>query len=69
MARTIADLMAETLRAAGVMRIYGVAGDSLNGFTDSLRRMKEIDWVHMRHEEAGASTLEAALGYALRRLG
>ena len=54
MARTIADLMAETLRAAGVKRIYGVAGDSLNGFTDSLRRMKEIDWVHMRHEEAGA---------------
>jgi len=37
-----------------VKRIYGVAGDSLNGFTDSLRRMKEIDWVHMRHEEAGA---------------
>mgnify|MGYP006195018623 CR=1 FL=1 len=54
MAQTIADLMAETLRAAGVKRIYGVAGDSLNGFTDSLRRMKEIDWVHMRHEEAGA---------------
>ncbi|MBI3197149.1 MAG: ubiquinone-dependent pyruvate dehydrogenase [Rhodospirillales bacterium] len=54
MARTIADLMAETLRAAGVKRIYGVAGDSLNGFTDSLRRMKEIDWIHMRHEEAGA---------------
>lgn len=54
MARTIADLMAETLRAVGVKRIYGVAGDSLNGFTDSLRRMKEIDWVHMRHEEAGA---------------
>ena len=54
MSRTIADLMAETLRAAGVQRIYGVAGDSLNGFTDSLRRMKEIDWIHMRHEEAGA---------------
>jgi pyruvate dehydrogenase (quinone) len=54
MARTIADLMAETLRAAGVQRIYGVAGDSLNGFTDSLRRMKEIEWVHVRHEEAGA---------------
>ena len=54
MPKTIADLMAETLRAAGVQRIYGVAGDSLNGFTDSLRRMKEIDWVHMRHEEAGA---------------
>ncbi|MDP3240444.1 MAG: ubiquinone-dependent pyruvate dehydrogenase [Reyranella sp.] len=54
MAQTIADLMAETLRAAGVERIYGVAGDSLNGFTDSLRRMKGIEWIHMRHEEAGA---------------
>ena len=54
MAQTIADLMAETLRVAGVQRIYGIAGDSLNGFTDSLRRMKEIDWVHVRHEEAAA---------------
>jgi pyruvate dehydrogenase (quinone) len=54
MSGTIADLMAETLRLAGVRRIYGVAGDSLNGFTDSLRRQKTIDWVHMRHEEAAA---------------
>ena len=54
MAHTIADLIAKTLHAAGVERIYGVAGDSLNGFTDSLRRLKEIDWIHMRHEEAGA---------------
>ena len=54
MARTGADLIVETLQTAGVKRIYGVAGDSLNGFTDSLRRAKTIDWVHMRHEEAGA---------------
>jgi pyruvate dehydrogenase (quinone) len=54
MARTGADLIIDTLRAAGVKRIYGVAGDSLNGLTDSLRRSKEIDWIHMRHEEAGA---------------
>jgi pyruvate dehydrogenase (quinone) len=54
MPRTIADLMAETLSVAGVRRIYGVVGDSLNGFTDSLRRQKKIDWVHMRHEEAAA---------------
>jgi len=51
---TVADLMAETLSVAGVRRIYGVVGDSLNGFTDSLRREKKIDWVHMRHEEAAA---------------
>jgi pyruvate dehydrogenase (quinone) len=54
MPRTIADLMAETLSASGVKRIYGVVGDSLNGFTDSLRRQKAIEWVHMRHEEAAA---------------
>ena len=54
MARTGADLIVETLHAAGVKRIYGVAGDSLNGITDSLRRDKSIEWVHMRHEEAGA---------------
>jgi pyruvate dehydrogenase (quinone) len=46
--------MAEALAAAGVKRIYGVVGDSLNGFTDSLRRLKSIDWVHMRHEEGAA---------------
>ncbi|HSH99078.1 MAG TPA: ubiquinone-dependent pyruvate dehydrogenase [Reyranella sp.] len=54
MARTGADLIIETLHVAGVKRIYGVAGDSLNGLTDSLRRAKTIEWVHMRHEEAGA---------------
>jgi pyruvate dehydrogenase (quinone) len=46
--------MAQTLAQAGVKRIYGVVGDSLNGFTDSLRRQKEIEWVHMRHEEGAA---------------
>jgi pyruvate dehydrogenase (quinone) len=54
MARTGADLITETLEVAGVRRVYGVAGDSLNGFTDSLRRTPEIEWVHMRHEEAAA---------------
>jgi pyruvate dehydrogenase (quinone) len=51
---TVADLMAQTLTIAGVKRVYGVVGDSLNGFTDSLRKQKKIDWVHMRHEEAAA---------------
>ncbi len=54
MARTAADYMAEALSKAGVERIYGVVGDSLNGFTDALRRRKSIDWVHMRHEESAA---------------
>jgi pyruvate dehydrogenase (quinone) len=55
MATTAADYLAETLRRAGVERVYGVVGDSLNGLTDALRRMHgEIEWVHVRHEESAA---------------
>jgi pyruvate dehydrogenase (quinone) len=54
LSKTVADFMAEALKQAGIERIYGVVGDSLNGFTDSLRRMGGIEWIHMRHEEAGA---------------
>jgi pyruvate dehydrogenase (quinone) len=54
MTRTTADLLAETLIHAGVERIYGVVGDSLNGFSDSLRRHRVIQWIHMRHEEGAA---------------
>jgi pyruvate dehydrogenase (quinone) len=54
MAKTVADQFAEILAAAGVKRIYGIVGDSLNGLTDSLRRQGKIDWVHVRHEEVAA---------------
>jgi pyruvate dehydrogenase (quinone) len=54
MSKTVADLFAETLHLAGVERIYGVVGDSLNGLTDSLRRQGKIEWVHVRNEEAAA---------------
>ena len=54
MSRTAAQYMAEALAQAGVKRIYGVVGDSLNGFTDALQRLKSIDWVHVRHEEGAA---------------
>jgi pyruvate dehydrogenase (quinone) len=52
--RNVADLLVDTLVAAGVERIYGVAGDSLNGITDAVRRRREIRWVHVRHEETAA---------------
>jgi pyruvate dehydrogenase (quinone) len=52
--RTVADQFAETLAVAGVRRIYGIVGDSLNGFTDSIRRQGKIEWVHLRHEEVAA---------------
>ncbi|MDY0967152.1 ubiquinone-dependent pyruvate dehydrogenase [Sphingomonas sp. CFBP9021] len=50
----IADLFVETLELAGVERIYGVVGDSLNGLTEALRRRGTIEWVHVRNEEAAA---------------
>jgi pyruvate dehydrogenase (quinone) len=54
MARTVADQFVDVLSAAGVKRIYGIVGDSLNGLTDSLRRQGKIEWVHVRHEEVAA---------------
>lgn len=54
MTKTVADQMVETFAAAGVKRIYGIVGDSLNGFTDSLRKHGGIEWLHLRHEEVAA---------------
>src|SRR5229473_910384 len=54
MAKTVADQFADTLAAAGVNRIYGIVGDSLNGLTDAIRRQGKIEWVHVRNEEVAA---------------
>jgi pyruvate dehydrogenase (quinone) len=54
MSRTVANYITEALKAAGVKRIFGVVGDSLNGLTDSIQRTSGLDWIHMRHEEAAA---------------
>jgi Thiamine pyrophosphate-requiring enzymes [acetolactate synthase, pyruvate dehydrogenase (cytochrome), glyoxylate carboligase, phosphonopyruvate decarboxylase] len=61
--RTIADTIIETIKDAGVKRVYGLPGDSLNGFTDALRRDGTIAWQHVRHEEAAAfaAAADAAL--------
>jgi pyruvate dehydrogenase (quinone) len=63
MASTVAEMTVATLKASGVRRVYGLPGDSLNGFTDALRRDGTISWVHTRHEEgaAFAAAGEAAL--------
>jgi pyruvate dehydrogenase (quinone) len=52
--KTIAALLVDTLVLAGVKRVYGVAGDSLNGITDSIRQRADIGWVSVRHEETAA---------------
>src|SRR3977135_2414208 len=49
----VADQLAQTLVAAGVERIWGIVGDSLNGFTEALRST-DIRWMHVRHEEVAA---------------
>ena len=63
MAASVADVMVATLKASGVQRVYGIPGDSVNGFTDALRRDGRITWEHVRHEEAAAfaAAAEAAL--------
>src|SRR5271170_7362192 len=53
MSKRVADLLVETLQAAGVKRCYGIVGDTLNRIASAIHR-SEIEWVHMRHEEAGA---------------
>jgi pyruvate dehydrogenase (quinone) len=52
--KKVADLLVEVLAEAGVQNIYGVSGDSLNGITDSIRARKQIQWIHVRHEETAA---------------
>src|SRR3954467_1510682 len=53
MRKRVADLLIETLQAAGVRTCYGIVGDTLNRIAHAIDR-SAIDWVHMRHEEAGA---------------
>ena len=48
---TVAEQFVDILTAAGVKRIYGIVGDSLNGLTDAIRRQGKVEWIHVRHEE------------------
>jgi pyruvate dehydrogenase (quinone) len=50
----VAEVLVQTLIEAGVKRVYGVAGDSLNGMTDTIRKSDKIEWLHVRHEEVAA---------------
>jgi len=52
--QTVAQVVVDTLALAGVKRIYGVAGDSLNGITDAIRKRGDMQWAHTRHEETAA---------------
>jgi len=52
--KKVAELLVDVLEEAGVQRMYGVSGDSLNGITDAIRAKKKIQWIHVRHEETAA---------------
>src|SRR5713226_4574657 len=54
MSKKVSELVVDVLLQAGVQRIYGVAGDSLNGITDSIRTRQDIQWIGVRHEEVAA---------------
>ena len=61
---TVADQLVAQLVDAGVRRIYGIVGDSLNPIVDAVRRsggaaQGGIDWIHVRHEEAAAFAASA----------
>src|SRR5271155_2999303 len=58
MSKRVADVLIETLQAAGVKRCYGIVGDTLNRIAHAIHESK-IEWVHMRHEEAGAFAASA----------
>ena len=64
MKQTVADRLLDVLVQAGVRRIYGMVGDSLNAFSDAVRRSGGaakggIDWVHVHNEEAAAFAASA----------
>src|SRR6185503_918671 len=52
--KRVADRLVDVMAEAGVRRIFGVSGDSLNGITDSIRAFRKLDWIHLRHEETAA---------------
>jgi pyruvate dehydrogenase (quinone) len=54
MSKKVAEQLVEMLVNAGIKRVYAVTGDSLNELNDAVRRNDRIQWVHVRHEEAGA---------------
>lgn len=64
MSKIIAEQMVDMIAEAGIQRVYGVTGDSLNLFNDAIRRDGRIQWIHVRHEEAGAyaAMAEGVLG-------
>ena len=60
MSKKVAEIIVEVLEQAGVKRCYGIVGDTLNLIAHHINE-SDIEWVHVRHEEAGAFAAESAL--------
>jgi hypothetical protein len=54
MTKKVVEVFIETLVNAGVKRVYGVVGDSISGLTEVIRKSKQIELLHVRHEEVAA---------------
>ena len=52
---TVATQIIAALTRSGVRHVYGLPGDSLNGFTDAIRRSDDVTWEQVRHEETSAA--------------
>ena len=75
MARTIAGTIVTALADHGVTQVWGVVGDALNPLTDSIRTEDRVEWIGVRHEEAGAfaasaqSQLTGTIGVCMGTVG
>jgi pyruvate dehydrogenase (quinone) len=56
---TVAEMIVSSLHQLGVRTVWGVVGDALNPVTDAIRLQDGMDWVGVRHEEAGAFAASA----------
>jgi pyruvate dehydrogenase (quinone) len=59
MSKRVADQLVEMMVQAGIKRIYGITGDSLNALNDAVRQSPDLQWIHVRNEEAGAFAASA----------
>jgi hypothetical protein len=67
MTKNIAELMVDVLAGAAVERVYGLSGDSLNGFTDAICKQEQIRWIHVRHKKPVNPKLSSSTAALARR--
>jgi pyruvate dehydrogenase (quinone) len=72
---TVAETIVQAIADLGVRSVWGVVGDALNPITDAIRHEERLEWIGVRHEEAGAfaagaqAQLGAPLGVCMGTVG